>query len=93
MAGIRGTLKDTSLNIIEIAPPAVQSDFHAQYADVSKSIPGAMTMEDFVNEIFKQLNEKKPEDLKEVAAGSAQDRVDAWRAGTGSYMKKMGIEG
>ncbi|KAF2168143.1 hypothetical protein M409DRAFT_53455 [Zasmidium cellare ATCC 36951] len=92
MAGIRGALKDTNVNVIEIVPPMVRTDFHQQYSEVSKGIP-CMSLEDFVNDTFKQLDGNKAEDLKEVAAGSAQERVDFWRAGPGKYMEKMKIPG
>lgn len=92
MAGVRGALKDTNVNVIEIVPPMVQTDFHQQYGGMHNN-PNCMSLEDFVNDIFKQLDGSNAEDLKEVAAGSAQERVDFWRAGPGKYMEKMKIAG
>jgi len=92
LVSTRAALADTKVNVIEIVPPMVYTDFH-QNSEAAKKLPG-MTLEDYTNETFEKLDSNKAEDLKEVAAGSAQPRVDLWRiTGPGKWLVDNGIKG
>ena len=93
LVGIRQALKETNVNVIEIVPPFVGgTELGPEHMDkVAHLTP--LPMEDFVNETFEQLDNNKASDLKEVAAGTAVDRVKAWRSGTGALLAKSGLGG
>lgn len=76
MVGLRQSLKDTNLNIIEIVPPYVKTDLDA--ADRRWHVITPMELDDYTRETLEVL--KKPgKEIKEAAAGSAVGRVKAWR--------------
>jgi len=76
MVGLRQSLKDTNLNIIEIVPPYVKTDLNA--ADRRWHVITPMELDDYTRETLEVL--KKPgKEIKEAAAGSAVGRVKAWR--------------
>ncbi|KAK3698390.1 hypothetical protein LTR37_016960 [Vermiconidia calcicola] len=80
LVGIRQALKNTNVNVLEIVPPYVGgTELGAEHVSKLKGlIP--MPMEEFTDEIFKLLDSSAAIDLKEVAAGSAVPRVEAWRS-------------
>lgn len=74
MVGLRQSLKDTNLNIIEIVPPYVKTDLDA--ADRRWHVITPMELDDYTRETLEVL--KKPgKEIKEAAAGSAVGRVKA----------------
>lgn len=92
MVAIRQTLQGSNVNVIEIVPPFVRNDFLAQQADMVKNVP-AMTMQEFTDGVFEILDNKKAEDLKEVAAGTAKARVEAWRSSIGAMLVNANLGG
>jgi uncharacterized oxidoreductase len=91
--GIRQALKDTNVNVLELVPPYVGgTELGAEHADKLAGVK-PMPMEDFTNDVFKILEENEAKDLKEIAAGTAQPRVDAWRKGTGEMLVSSGMGG
>ena len=52
-----------------------------------------MPLEEFVDAVVQELEEKKASEIKEIAPGSAKGRVDAWRASIGKVLEKMGLGG
>ena len=93
LVGIRQALKGTSVNVLELVPPFVGgTELGAEHIGKLKGLT-PMPMEDFTDEIFKILAENQTKDLKEVAAGTAVDRVKAWRSGTGEMLKSSGLGG
>lgn len=92
MVGIRQALKETNVNVIEIVPPFVGgTELGAEHRDKVHLTP--MPMDDFVKEVFQTLDNNKASEMKEVAAGTAVDRVQAWRSGTGAFLEKSGLGG
>ena len=86
LVGVRQALKDTNVNVIEIVPPFVGgSELGANLTP--------LPMDDFTNEIFEILDDNQASDLKEVAAGSAVNRVQAWRSSIGEILAKSGLGG
>ncbi|KAK5163563.1 uncharacterized protein LTR77_010512 [Saxophila tyrrhenica] len=93
--GIRQALKATNVSVLELVPPyvggteLVQDQEHADKIKGLKPLP----MEDFVEEVFEVLEKNAAKDLKEVAAGSAVGRVEAWRSGIGGILSSTGLGG
>ena len=93
LVGIRQGLKDTNVNVLEIVPPFVGgTELGAEHKDKFKGLT-PMPMEEFTDEILKKLDENQAKDLKEVAAGSAVNRVEAWRSSIGEMLKNSGLGG
>ena len=91
--GLRQALKDTHVNVMELVPPYVGgTELGAEHADKLAGLK-PMPMEDFNNDVFKMLEENEAKDLKEIAAGTAQPRVDAWRRGIGEMLVSSGMGG
>ncbi|KAF2767566.1 short-chain dehydrogenase/reductase-like protein SDR [Teratosphaeria nubilosa] len=90
LISLRQALKDTHVNIIEITPPFVEGTElgRSGHQDMLAATKG-MTLEEFTNDIFAKLDSTPASKLKEVAAGSAQDRVDFWRSGFAQYVAKI----
>ena len=96
MVGIRQDLKDTNVNVLEIVPPFVGgTGLAAEDREKlkGKPLPTPMKMSNFADEIFEKLNGSQAKDLKEIAAGSAVGRVEAWRSSIGEMLKKSGLGG
>ena len=93
LVGIRQALKNTNVNVIEIVPPYVGgTELGAEHRDnVANLTP--MGLEEFTDEVFEKFDENKAGHLKEVAAGSAVGRVDAWRSSIGEILASSGLGG
>lgn len=91
--GIRQALKGTNVNVLELVPPFVGgTELGAEHKDkVAKLTP--MGLEEFTDDIFKVWDETQSKDLKEVVAGSAVNRVDAWRSSIGEILVNSGLGG
>lgn len=93
LVGARQALKGTNVNVIEIVPPFVGStELGAEHQDKVANLK-PLPLDEFTNEIFKQFGEKEAKDLKEVAAGTAVDRVQAWRSSIGEMLASSGLGG
>lgn len=93
LVGLRQALKDTNVNVLELVPPYVGgTELVAEHADkVANLTP--MPMEEFTDEVFKVLDGNQAKDLKEIAAGSAVPRVNAWRSSIGEMLASSGMGG
>ena len=93
LVGIRQALKNTRVNILELVPPFVGStELGAEHKDkVANLTP--MGLDEFTDEIFEVLDKNQAKDLKEVAAGSAVNRVQAWRDSIGAVLANSGLGG
>lgn len=95
--GLRQALKGTNVSVIEIVPPYVGgTELGAHYGpEVTDKLKGLtpLPMEEFVRETFEKLGGEGRRELKEVAAGSAAARVEAWRGGIGEILVKSGLGG
>jgi uncharacterized oxidoreductase len=89
---LRQQLKGTKVNIIEIVPPLVSTDLTVAFQDQLKGAK-ALTLQQFLDEIFGTLDSNEAKDLKEVAAGTAVDRSNAWRSSIGELLKNSGMGG
>ena len=76
VVGLRQTLKDTNVNVIEIAPPYVRTDLDA--ANRLDKVLTPMELDDYTEQTLEIL-EKPAGEIKEVAVGSAAMRAEAWR--------------
>jgi uncharacterized oxidoreductase len=85
MYGLRESLKDTNVNVIEIVPPFVRTNI----VDVSKIPLKPMELDDYIQQSLNIL-EKPAKEIKEVAVGTAYDRVKAWRDAYDPMLKARG---
>ncbi|KIW11154.1 hypothetical protein PV08_10454 [Exophiala spinifera] len=78
MVGLRQSLKDyANFNVIEIVPPYVRTDL-----DIANRLWHAITpmeLDEYTSETLRVLESTPSKDIKEVAAGTAVPRVQAWR--------------
>ena len=89
MVGIRQALQKSNVNVIEIVPPLVEpTELGMEHKGQTSGLQ-PLPLEEFVEQMFEGL-EGDGEGIKEVAAGSARDRVKAWREGMGPLMKQLG---
>nr|POE96934.1 putative oxidoreductase dlte [Quercus suber] len=93
MVSLRQGLKDSNVNVIEIVPPYTATDLDVGHKDQLPSTLKAMPLKDFEDEIFEKLDNTPAKDLKEVSAGTATGRVDAWRSGIGELLAKTPFGG
>ncbi|EXJ85173.1 hypothetical protein A1O3_05848 [Capronia epimyces CBS 606.96] len=77
LVGLRQTLKDTNVNVIEIAPPYVRTDLDAENRLDKVFTP--MELDHFTAQTLHALD-RPAKDIKEAAVGSAATSVQAWRA-------------
>lgn len=72
LVGLRAALVGTDVSVISIVPPLVGRTGlgHREKLDLA-TLPIAMALEDFTNNIFKALEENPVKELKEVDAGTA----------------------
>lgn len=91
LVGLRQQLKDTNVNVIEIAPPRVGTELDVAHKEVSDRGPPAMPLEEYTEKTFAILDGKKASELKEVGTGFSQNGINAWRGGIGKILEGMGI--
>jgi uncharacterized oxidoreductase len=92
LVALRQQLKGTDINVIEIVPPYTSTEIDVGYRHVLGGLK-PMPLADFTNEIFGVLDGNEAKDLKEIAAGSAVGRVDAWRSSIGEMLVSTGLGG
>ncbi|KAH8585293.1 hypothetical protein B0O99DRAFT_531281, partial [Bisporella sp. PMI_857] len=88
LVSLRQQLKDSPVNVIEIVPPFVATEYVTKNKDQAPKNLHAMPLEDYENEVFAQLDNISAKELKEVAAGPSVLRVKAWRDGLGAMVAK-----
>lgn len=76
LVGLRQTLKDTNVNVIEIVPPYVRTDLDAENRLDKVYTP--MELDDYTAQTLQVLDNPAKE-IKEAAVGSAVVSVQAWR--------------
>lgn len=91
LVGLRQQVAGTTVNIIEIAPPRVETDLDA--AHKSSTNAEALTLQDYTDQTFEILDNNKAEDLKEVAVGFAANGAKAWRGSIGGILEAMKLGG
>jgi uncharacterized oxidoreductase len=74
---LRIHLKDTNMNVMEIVPPYV--DVSANRAMGGKVAMHAISVEEFVEGVMRKWEGMGGEEVRELAVGTAEQRVKAWR--------------
>ncbi|KIX07639.1 uncharacterized protein Z518_02292 [Rhinocladiella mackenziei CBS 650.93] len=88
LVGLRQTLKDTNVNIIEIAPPYVRTDLDAENRLDQVHTP--MELDDYTNQTLEAL--KKPaKEIKEVGVGFAAMGIQTWRTAFDPILEATGV--
>lgn len=92
MVALRQQMRDTNVNIIEIAPPYVGTELDAAHRDASGGLK-PMPLKDYTDGVFEILDKNEAKDLKEVAVGFATMARDAWRGAFDPILEMMGQGG
>jgi short-subunit dehydrogenase involved in D-alanine esterification of teichoic acids len=86
---LRTQLKDTSVNVIEIAPPTVGTELHRERSDPDdnkkENNENALTVEEFTTEAMDKWKAGK----EMISAGMGNDIVASWEQSMGSLFAKM----
>ena len=90
--GIRQALKDTNVNVLELVPPYVATELDATHKEAVGTLK-PMPLDEFTDKIFSVLNNNQARNLKELAAGTAVDRVNTWRGSIGKTLAESGLGG
>lgn len=86
LVGLRESLAESNVSVIEFAVPHVRTDF-------AKNVPGGMPLEDFTNEVFHILESKQSSDIKEVGVAFGKVGAEAWRKAFGPILEARGSKG
>lgn len=90
---LRTQLAGTNVNIIEVAPPKVETELDAKFKDNmpegGKGAP-ALALKDYMDITTKQLEEGKD---KELATGFSAMGVNAWRGAFQPLLDRFGFAG
>jgi short-subunit dehydrogenase involved in D-alanine esterification of teichoic acids len=86
---LREQVKDSSVKIVEIAPPTVATDLHRERENPDdnkkENNKNALSTEEFVEETIGKW--KKGEEM--ISAGMANDIVNDWENSMGKVFTKM----
>ncbi|KIY02512.1 uncharacterized protein Z520_00977 [Fonsecaea multimorphosa CBS 102226] len=83
LVGLRESLKDTNVNVIEIAPPYVRTDLDA--ANRMDKIVTPMELDEYTSKTMEIL-EKPAREIKEAAVGFAEMVSTKWREAYGPVL-------
>jgi short-subunit dehydrogenase involved in D-alanine esterification of teichoic acids len=94
---LRGAVLDSNLiKVTEIVPPYVQTELDDHYRDRMfadmggpSNVPKPMTLDDFLDELFKAFAQGKDE----IGIGSATDRLASWRNAFGPVLERFHVRG
>lgn len=93
---LRGQLLGTSCNVIELAPPYVDTGLDAEHRESVVEKQGGeekavkpMPLDDYLDGSMKSFEQ---EGIKEIGMGFSQMGVDAWRGAFGPIYKGMGMD-
>jgi len=93
LVGLRQQLKNTKVNVIEFAPPRVETELDIAHKEVSNTGPPGISLEEYTAKTFEILDGNKASELKEVAVGFAENGAKAWRGSIGAILEGMKIGG
>lgn len=86
---LRVQLKDSSINVVEIAPPTVATDLHRERKNPDdnkkENNQNALTVEEFTKETIEKW--KKGQEM--ISAGMGNNIVDSWESSMGKVFEKM----
>lgn len=91
LVGLRETLKDTNVNVIEVAAPYVRTDFDKDNRMDHLATP--MELDDYTSQTMKIFEEKPAKEIKEAAVGFAAMGATAWRGAFGAALQGRGSTG
>lgn len=81
------------MNIVEIAPPRVDTDLDAAHKGKGSTSAPALSVADYTDKTFEILDNADAKDLKEVAVGFADIGSKAWRGAFGPILEKQQLGG
>jgi short-subunit dehydrogenase involved in D-alanine esterification of teichoic acids len=94
---LRTQLAGTNVNVIELAPPYVDTGLDERFREKIIELQGGrekavppMPLKEYMDSTIAALEKG---DQKEIALGFSQKGVDAWRGAFGPVLKEFGFEG
>jgi short-subunit dehydrogenase involved in D-alanine esterification of teichoic acids len=94
---LRTQLAGTKVNMIELAPPYVDTGLDARFREKTIELQGGpkkatlpMPLKEYMDSAIAGFEK---EDQKEIAFGFSQKGVDAWRGAFGPILKEFGFAG
>lgn len=91
LVGLRQQLAGTTVNVIEIAPPRVETELGP--VDKSAVKLPAISLDEYVEKTFEILDQEQAENLREVAVGFAANATNAWRGSIGKILEGLSLGG
>jgi len=88
LVGLRQTLADTNVDVIELTPPYVRTDLDAENRLDNVQTP--MELDDFTEQTFEILDNQPAHQIKEVAVGRATTAAQAWRKAMDPILQTRG---
>ena len=93
--GLRAQLAGTNVNVIELAPPYVDTALNAGHRAKTEEMSGGkgahpMPLEEYMETAVKGF---ETEGVKEITTGFSEMGVQAWRGAFGPILKNIGISG
>ena len=92
MVALRQQMQDTNVNVIEIAPPYVETQLDAAHKEAAGEFQ-PMPLQEYTDKSFEILDNNEARDLKEVAVGFAAMAAGLWRGSIGDMLEKAGRGG
>ncbi|KAK5057728.1 hypothetical protein LTR84_011729 [Exophiala bonariae] len=91
LVGLRESLKDTNVNVIEVVAPYVKTDFDKDYPMEHLATP--MELGDYTDQTLAIFESTPAADLKEAGVGFGAMGASAWREAFGRFLTGRGSTG
>lgn len=91
LVGLRESLKDTNVNVIEVVAPYVKTEFDKDYPMEHLATP--MELGDYTDQILTIFESTPAAELKEAGVGFGAMGASAWRQAFGSFLTGRGSTG
>lgn len=86
---LRAQLQDTSVTVVEIAPPLVESDLHREHDDPDNNKKSKNKMSLSQDEFIRDVEEGLKSGSEEVGAGMSRASIAKWQSTFGEQWSKM----
>jgi short-subunit dehydrogenase involved in D-alanine esterification of teichoic acids len=87
---LRTQLAGSNVNVVELAPPYVDTALDASHRDKAEGGHPPMPLGEYMETAVRGL---ESEGVKEVATGFSEMGVETWRAAFGPILEKFGLQG
>lgn len=91
LVGLRESLKDTNVNVIEVVAPYVKTDFDKDFPMDHLATP--LALDDYTNQTMAIFESTPAAELKEAGVGFGAMGASAWRQTFGPFLTGRGSSG